>query len=216
MSSMIESLEGRTLMSVAAVSPVDADAVQAHVEEVIAARADLTAQRQALREMVANDRQAIVDLAAAARVQLKADAQAIRAARGDAELVAAARQTLAADQLQFRTDIAAAKAQLKSDLTTLRSAVVDATAAFRDAAATLTIDARQLNASIATSTAEERSGIRDLIDGLKAIAKNGGVTQSDVQKVVDDIQARLGPPSDAGEPTLPELPILPDGMPVNT
>jgi hypothetical protein len=182
---IIETLEGRTLLSAAvgdAAPDAGYEAAQAHVERIQAAQSSAAENRQAFRDALKASRVAIRQIVTDAQPLLKEDFAELRAARtsGDAARLDAARARLAADRSKVKADITAAKDALKDDLAGLRDQV-------KGSSASLDAELRALRDRLRQAAPGQKANIRKLIGDLRSVTADSGVTRDDVRDLLRNI-----------------------------
>lgn len=184
--SLIQSLEGRTLLSVAAVdnATVDNAAVQARLERLQALRDDLDAGRQALVAGTAGSRQALGALLSDAKEQFRLDRAAIGAARGDAVALAEARADAADHRARLGADLTALRAQFKREIADVRAGMRKNDAALRRGLQSFAADWRSEYRQ-KLQDARDRPEVRKLFNDARAIAADSDVTRADLQSLAD-------------------------------
>ena len=176
----VEGLESR-LLFVATPGP-NFVAMLARAQAIAADQVSLSQHEQTCEAAITASRAALAETIASGRSLIASDKAAVVANRGDAALLAQAKQKLATDKAQVRADTATAKAQLKQDLAECRTEGRQHTAALKQELAGLKTDLK--SASPAT-----RAAVKKLVADWESIQAGSELTNADLQGFADSLRA---------------------------
>jgi len=182
--SMIETLEGRALLSAA--SPT----AQLTIENsaiVVAARKALADHQSALDQgtqdalaKVQADREALKAAVAGGKAAVAAYKASVKEHKGDADAIAAAKATLKAALAQSKADAAAARTALKTDTKALKTLVKTGKKAIK-------ADGKAVKVALKSAAQTQQSTVRNLVTNATAALADGTFSNTEVQQLITDL-----------------------------